>query len=113
MLNEVNDGEQGSSAPESEPRSADSISDRKLILLAEELAVGKETVETDRLRVSKQTHTREALIDETLFHEHAEIETVPIPRRAISSRRAVPNKQAGSFATRQDKQCRTRGSSHN
>jgi uncharacterized protein (TIGR02271 family) len=83
ILNEANDGEQGSRAPESGLRPADSIDERKLTLLAEELAVRKETVETDRLRVSKQTHTREALIDETLLREHAEIETVPIGRQII------------------------------
>ena len=53
----------------------------KLTLLAEEVAVRKETVETGRLRISKQTHAREALIDETLFEEHAEIERVPIGRQ--------------------------------
>jgi uncharacterized protein (TIGR02271 family) len=59
----------------SEPPSADSL---KLTLLAEELAVGKEAVETGRLRVSKQTRTREAFVNENLVSEHAEIERIPV-----------------------------------
>jgi uncharacterized protein (TIGR02271 family) len=60
---------------------ADQAADSKLSLVAEELQVGKETVETGRLRVSKQTHTRDALVDENLLHERAEIERVPIGRQ--------------------------------
>ena len=80
-MNIANDAEDVSHAPESGRRSADSTADSKLNLLAEELAVGKEAVETSRVRVSKETHTREAAIDETLFHEHADVETVPIGRQ--------------------------------
>jgi uncharacterized protein (TIGR02271 family) len=79
-LNIANDAEDVSRPPESGRRSADSTADSKLHLLAEELAVGKEAVETGRVRVSKETHTREAAIDETLFHEHADVETVPVGR---------------------------------
>lgn len=75
------DKDQLSSAPESERHWADSTDDRKLNLFAEELVVGKEAVETGRVRVSKRTHTREAPIEETLFHEQAEVETVPIGRQ--------------------------------
>ena len=53
----------------------------KLRLAAEELVVSKEKVETGRVRVITQTREREALIDENLVHEHAEIETVPIGQR--------------------------------
>lgn len=48
-----------------------------LKLFAEDLAVGKETVETGRLHVSKHTHTREADVDEDLTREEAVVETVP------------------------------------
>jgi uncharacterized protein (TIGR02271 family) len=75
------DGEHVLRAPESGGCRAESKDSPKLSLAAEEIVVKKEAVETGRVRVSKQTHTREALIDETLFHEHAEIETVPIGRQ--------------------------------
>lgn len=70
-----------SAAPESERRSADSTDEPKLSLFAEELVVRKDAVETGRVRVSKETHTREAAIDETIFREQAEVETVPIGRQ--------------------------------
>lgn len=53
----------------------------KLDLLAEELVVGKETIETGRLRVSKHTRTREAVVDEGLLRERADVETIPIGRQ--------------------------------
>ena len=63
---------------------AEGMEDAKTLrLFAEELSVGKETVETGRLRVSKQTHTREAVVDEDLFRERAEIERVPIGRQVF------------------------------
>jgi uncharacterized protein (TIGR02271 family) len=52
-----------------------------LQVLAEELSVSKETVETGRVRVATQTREREALIDEDLAHERVEIETVPLGLR--------------------------------
>ena len=66
---------------DSQKKATEQSGDVKLNLLAEELSVGKETVETGRLRVNKQTHTREAVVDENLFHERAEIERVPIGRQ--------------------------------
>ena len=76
------DGERKVSlAGQSEQSAADSIDNPKLTLFAEELSVGKETVETGRLRVSKQTHTREAFVNESLLSEHAEIETIPVGRQ--------------------------------
>lgn len=51
--------------------------DLKLGLLAEELSVGKETVETGRVRVATHTHEREVLIDENLVQTRLEIETIP------------------------------------
>jgi uncharacterized protein (TIGR02271 family) len=77
-----NDGERGVSlAAESDLSSAETISGPKLTLFAEELAVAKEAVETGRLRVSKQTRTREAVVNESLLSEHAEVETIPIGRQ--------------------------------
>jgi hypothetical protein len=64
-VGQVNDGERKLPvAAHSEQTPKGSIDDPKLTLLAEELSVAKETVEIGRLRVSKQTLTREAFIDE-------------------------------------------------
>ena len=81
-MNQANDGERSLSlAANTEQLSNGAIDDPKLTLLAEELSVGKESVETGRLRVSKQTHTREMAVDESLLRESAEIETIPIGRQ--------------------------------
>jgi uncharacterized protein (TIGR02271 family) len=81
-LNQANDGERSLSfTADSEQPSNDSIDDPKLTLLQEELSVGREAVETGRVRVSKQTHTREVTVDESLLRESAEIETIPIGRQ--------------------------------
>jgi uncharacterized protein (TIGR02271 family) len=65
----------------------------KLALFAEDLVVGKETVETGRLRLSKQTRTIEAKVDENLIHEDAVVETVPRGHRifAMPATRVVGN----------------------
>ena len=42
-------------------------------LLAEEVTVAKQTVETGRVQVARITHEREQLIDELLAHQTAEI----------------------------------------
>lgn len=47
-------------------------------LLAEEVAVTKQAVETGRLQVARVTHEREQLIDELLARQTAEIERVRI-----------------------------------
>ena len=84
VVNQANDGERSLLlAVDSEQQSKGSIEDPKLTLLEEELTVGKEAVETGRLRVSKQTHTREASIDENLLSEHADIERVPVGRQVF------------------------------
>jgi len=81
-VNQTNDGERSLLlAADSEQPSKSSIDDSKLTLLAEELSVGKEAVETGHVRVSKQTHTREVAVDESLLRESAEIETIPIGRQ--------------------------------
>ena len=78
-MSDPNDG--GRELSFSEHSSANSTDDLKLTLLAEELAVDKQTVETGRVRVSKHTHTREVAIDEEFLTESAEIETIPIGRQ--------------------------------
>jgi uncharacterized protein (TIGR02271 family) len=78
-VSDPNDGERELSF--SEHSSANSTDNAKLTLLAEEFSVGKEAVETGRVRVSKQTHTREVAVEESLLTESAEIETIPIGRQ--------------------------------
>jgi uncharacterized protein (TIGR02271 family) len=80
-VNQANDGERNLLLAADSEQPSGSIDDSKLTLLAEELSVGKEAAETGRVRVSKQTHTREVAVDEDLLRESAEIETVPIGRR--------------------------------
>jgi uncharacterized protein (TIGR02271 family) len=81
-VSQANDGVRNLSlAAQSEQSAADSIDDPKLTLFAEELSVAKKTVETGRLRVSKQTRTREAFVNESLLSEHADIETIPVGRQ--------------------------------
>jgi uncharacterized protein (TIGR02271 family) len=58
--------------------------DPTLQLFAEELHVGKEAHETGRVRVSRRTLEREAIVDEELARERVEVETVPIGRRIES-----------------------------
>jgi uncharacterized protein (TIGR02271 family) len=79
VVSESNDG--GRERSFSEHSSANSTDNLKLTLLAEQLTVEKEAVETGRVRVGKQTHTREVVIDEDLLRESAEIETIPIGRQ--------------------------------
>jgi uncharacterized protein (TIGR02271 family) len=78
-VRDPNDG--GRERSFSEHSSDDSSDNLKLTLLAEELTVGKEALETGRVRISKHTHTREVAIDEDLLKESAEIETIPIGRQ--------------------------------
>ena len=83
-MNQANDGERNLLlAADSEQQPKSSIEDPKLTLLEEELTVGKEAIETGRLRVSKQTYTREVLIDEDFLSEHADIERVPVGRQVF------------------------------
>jgi uncharacterized protein (TIGR02271 family) len=72
----LQEGDEGQAAKRSaDTRAPDSAT---LQVLAEELSVSKETVETGRVRVATRTHVREALIDEDLARECVEIETVPL-----------------------------------
>jgi uncharacterized protein (TIGR02271 family) len=81
-VSEPSDGERELSLSAKLDRlSANSTENSKLTLLAEELTVRREVVETGRVRVSKQTHTREIAVDEDLVKESAEIETIPIGRQ--------------------------------
>lgn len=63
------------------PEDRDRQSGQTLRLHDEQLQVNKETVETGRVHVSTQTHTRDAKVSEDLARERVEIETVPIGRR--------------------------------
>jgi len=59
----------------------DEPSETTLPLLAEEVAVSKQVVETGRVQVARITHEREQLIDELLAHQTAEIERVRVGQR--------------------------------
>ena len=63
-----------------EQRPADLADETVVPLLAEEVAVSKQVVETGRVQVARVTHQREQLIDELLAHETVEIERTPIER---------------------------------
>jgi uncharacterized protein (TIGR02271 family) len=60
---------------------ADQAGETVLPLLAEEVAVSKQVVETGRVQVSRVTREREQLIDELLTHETVEIDRTPIGRQ--------------------------------
>ena len=62
-------------------RTREEAGEAVLPLLAEEVTVSKQTVETGRVQVSRITHEREQLIDELLAHEAAEIDRIPINRK--------------------------------
>jgi len=64
-----------------EPHPSDRDNEAVLPLLAEEIAVSKQVVETGRVQVARVTHEREQLIDELLAHETVEIERTPIGRQ--------------------------------
>lgn len=53
----------------------------KLQLLAEELSVSKERLETGRVRIASRTHEREVLVNEELARERVEVQTVPVGRQ--------------------------------
>ncbi len=84
-MSEPNDGGRGVSFSATKNSSANSTDNPRLTLLAEELNVTKEAVETGRVRVGKQTQTREVSIDADLVTESAEIETVPIGRQIFET----------------------------
>jgi len=49
-------------------------------VLVEELEVQKRLVETGKVRITKQVHEQEALVDEPLWREEVEVTHVPIQR---------------------------------
>ena len=61
-------------------RAPEETGETVLPLLAEEVAVSKQVVETGRVQVARITHEREQLIDELLTHETVEIDRTPIGR---------------------------------
>jgi len=71
-------------------RAPDKTGETVIPLLAEEVAVAKQVVETGRVQVSRVTHEREQLIDELLAHETVEIDRTPIGRQ-IDAMPAVRN----------------------
>ena len=78
-------GRERSLSARSELLSVNPTEDPKLSLFAEELTVGKESAETGRVRVSKQTLTREVAVDEDLLKESAEVEIIPIGRQIFET----------------------------
>jgi len=62
-------------------RAPDDIGETVIPLVAEEVAVAKQVVETGRVQVSRVTHEQEQLIDELLAHETVEIDRTPIGRQ--------------------------------
>ena len=65
-------------------RTPDKAGETVIPLLAEEIAVSKQVVETGRVQVARVTHEREQLIDELLTHETVEIDRTPIGRQVDS-----------------------------
>ena len=66
--------------------------ERVVPILAEEVLVGKRTIETGRVRVHKSVQEREEIVDELLEQETVEVERVPI-NRIIE--RPIPTRQEG------------------
>ncbi len=64
-----------------EQRPPDRAAETVIPLLAEEIAVSKQVVDTGRVQVTRVTHEREQLIDELLAHETVEIDRTPIGRQ--------------------------------
>jgi uncharacterized protein (TIGR02271 family) len=71
-------------------RTSDKTGETVLPLMAEEVAVSKQVVETGRVQVARVTHEREQLIDELLTHETVEIDRIPIGRQ-VNSMPAIRN----------------------
>jgi uncharacterized protein (TIGR02271 family) len=71
-------------------RAPDKTGETVLPLLAEEVSVSKQVVETGRVQVARVTHEREQLIDELLAHETVEIDRTPIGRH-VDTMPAVRN----------------------
>ena len=64
-----------------EQRPPNHANEAVLPLMAEELAVAKQVVETGRVQIARVTRERDQLIDEVLARETAEIERTPIGRQ--------------------------------
>ena len=65
-------------------RAPDKTGETVIPLLAEEVAVAKQVVETARVQVARVTHEREQLIDELLARETVEIDRTRIGRQVDS-----------------------------
>ena len=66
--------------------------ERVVPILAEDVVVGKRTVETGRVRILKTVQEHEEIVDEPLTQETVEVERVPI-NRIIE--RPIPTRQEG------------------
>ena len=66
--------------------------ERVVPILAEDVVVGKRTVETGRVRIHKTVQEHEEIVDEPLTQETVEVERVPI-NRIIE--RPIPTRQEG------------------
>jgi uncharacterized protein (TIGR02271 family) len=62
-------------------RSPDKTGETVIPLLAEEIEVSRQVVETGRVQVARVTHEREQLIDELLTHQTVEIDRIPVGRQ--------------------------------
>jgi uncharacterized protein (TIGR02271 family) len=62
-------------------RAPDKAGETVIPLLAEEIEVSKQVVETGRVQVARVTHEREQLIDELLAHETVEIDRTSVGRQ--------------------------------
>ena len=68
-------------SPTEDDRAPDKTGETVIPLLAEEVAISKQVVETGRVQVARVTHEREQLIDEVLAQETVEIDRTPVGRQ--------------------------------
>jgi uncharacterized protein (TIGR02271 family) len=83
---------QGSGQSEAAVQSETTRDPNVLRLLEEDLSVGRERVETGRVRVRVVTHEHEEMVDVPLTREHVEVERIAIGREIES---IPPRRQEG------------------
>ena len=61
-------------------KTAPQITDEKLVIpvIQEQISVGKEIIETGKVRISKRISEREEIVDVPLFREEVRVERVPV-----------------------------------
>lgn len=67
-------------SPQPERPSRNATQDAVIPVVAEELRVDREAVETGRIRVQKRIETSEAVVDEPIVEEGYDIERIPVNR---------------------------------